>query len=275
MIKSVSLSLSPSEAYSENAVKQKVREELGLGASDVFYVELERRSIDSRQRNIKVNLTLKVFINEPPQEENIQFDYKDVSLAQPVYIVGAGPAGLFAALRCLEQGYKPVIFERGKDVQSRRRDLATLNRDHVVNPESNYCFGEGGAGTYSDGKLYTRSHKRGDVLKTLRTLVFHGAERTILADAHPHVGTNKLPKIITGIRETIVKCGGELLFNTRLTDIVIEKGSVKAVQIIFDGKEQEISCNNLILATGHSAEDIYHLLDRKKYCWKPSLLPWV
>jgi len=263
MITTLTLSLTPSEAFSEALVKQKVKEELALDPKDELQVLLQRRSIDSRQRNIKVNLTVQAFINEPLQEEEIRFDYKDVSGARPLYIIGAGPAGLFAALRCLELGLKPVIFERGKDVKSRRRDLAVLNKEHIVNPESNYCFGEGGAGTYSDGKLYTRSHKRGDVLKTLKTLVYHGADKTILVDAHPHVGTNKLPNIITGIRETILKHGGEVHFDSKLTDIIIEKNKIKAIQVLSGGKEKEYATTNLLLATGHSAEDIYYLLDRK------------
>lgn len=263
MIKTLTLSLSPSEAFSEQEIKQKVRQELGLGAEDEFSVLLQRRSIDSRQRTIRVNLTVDAFINEPLQEEKIEFNYRDVSGQKPVYIIGAGPAGLFAALRCLELGLKPIIFERGKDVKSRRRDLAALNRQQVVNPESNYCFGEGGAGTYSDGKLYTRSHKRGDVLKTLKGLVFHGAGRTILVDAHPHVGTNKLPAIITNIRETIQKHGGEIHFNTKLVDLVLEKDKIKALVVAHEQGQQEYAADNILLATGHSAEDIYLLLDKK------------
>ncbi len=263
MIKTLTLTVSPSEAFSENALKEKVKEELGLTAKDELHVLLDRRSIDSRQRSIKINLTVKAFINEPLQEEQITFDYKDVSGTKPVYIIGAGPAGLFAALRCLELGLKPIIFERGKDVKERRRDLAAINKEHLVNPESNYCFGEGGAGTYSDGKLYTRSHKRGDVLKTLKTLVYHGADKTILVDAHPHIGTNKLPQLITAIRETILKFGGEVHFDSKLVDLLTDKNKLKAIRVISEGKEKEYTCDNLILATGHSAEDIYELLDKK------------
>ncbi|MGZ3904679.1 MAG: NAD(P)/FAD-dependent oxidoreductase, partial [Bacteroidia bacterium] len=229
MIKILTLSLSPSEAFSENEIKKNVYKELGLSAKDEVHVLLQKRSVDSRQRNIKVNLTIQAFINEPLQQEKITFEYKHVSDKKPVIIVGAGPAGLFAALRCLELGLKPVIFERGKDVKARRRDLAAIHKQHIVNPESNYCFGEGGAGTYSDGKLYTRSGKRGDVVKVLKALVFHGADSTILVDAHPHVGTNKLPGIITGIRETIKKFGGEIHFETKLTDILISANKIKGV----------------------------------------------
>ncbi len=263
MIKIITLSLSPSEAFSENEIKKKLVQELSLSSKDELHILVQKRSIDSRQRSIKVNLIIQAFINEPLQEEEIAFDYKNVSGGKSVFIIGAGPAGLFAALRCLELGLKPIIFERGKDVQSRRRDLAVLNKEHIVNPESNYCFGEGGAGTYSDGKLYTRSHKRGDVLKTLKTFVFHGADKTILADAHPHIGTNKLPNIIVAIRETILKHGGEIHFDSKLVDIVLEKNKIKAIQIKSNGYEKEYETDNLLLATGHSAEDIYELFDVK------------
>ena len=263
MIHTLNLALTPSQAASETEVKKQVRRELALGAEDELHVLLLRRSIDSRQRTIKVNLTVEAFVNEPLREEPLALTYQDVSKAEPVHIIGAGPAGLFAALRCLELGLKPVIFERGKDVKSRRRDLAAINKEHIVNPESNYCFGEGGAGTYSDGKLYTRSHKRGDVLKILKTLVFHGAERTILVDAHPHVGTNKLPGIITGIRETILEHGGEIHFNAKLVDLVIENNALRAIRIAADGAEKEYDAQTLLLATGHSAEDIYQLLDKR------------
>ena len=263
MSKVVSLSLSPSEAFSEDEIKKRLIQELALGPGDELHILLQKRSVDSRQRSIKVNLTVQVFINESLREEKITFEYKNVSGSKPVFIIGAGPAGLFAALRCLELGLKPVIFERGKDVKSRRRDLAVLNKEHIVNSESNYCFGEGGAGTYSDGKLYTRSHKRGDVLKTLKAFVFHGADKTILVDAHPHIGTNKLADIIVGIRETILKYGGEINFDSKLTDIILEKTKIKAIQVKAGDSEKEFPADNLLLATGHSAEDIYELLDRK------------
>jgi hypothetical protein len=264
MIKTLTLSLSPSEAFYEQEIKKHVRDELSLSPDDELHILLQKRSIDSRQRNIKVNLTIQAFINEPVQEEKLHFDYKNISDAKPVMIIGAGPAGLFAALRCLELGLKPIIFERGKDVKARRRDLAAINKEHFVNPESNYCFGEGGAGTYSDGKLYTRSGKRGDVLKVLRTLVFHGADKTILADAHPHVGTNKLPKIITTIRETILQCGGEIHFESKLVDLITSSGKIKAIVVTHGEKTKEYNCTQLILATGHSADDIYRLFDKKR-----------
>ncbi len=265
MIKTVMLSLSPSEAFSEYEIKKQVQQELSLSDKDELHILLQKRSIDSRQRNIKINLTVQAFINEPLETEKISFDYKNAADAKPIIIIGAGPAGLFAALRCLELGLKPIIFERGKDVRERRRDLAAIHKEQIVNPESNYCFGEGGAGTYSDGKLYTRSGKRGDVVKVLKTLVFHGADATILVDAHPHVGTNKLPNIITEIRETILKFGGEINFESKLTDIILTDNKIKGVLIAkLEKKEtKEYSADYLILATGHSADDIYHLLDKK------------
>src|SRR5690606_13273250 len=175
--------------------------------------------------------------------------------------IGAGPAGLYAALRAIEAGVKPIIFERGKDVRERRRDLAAINKDQIVNPESNYCFGEGGAGTYSDGKLYTRSKKRGNVLKALEWFVHFGADEDILIDAHPHIGTNKLPKIITAMREAIIENGGEVHFNTKLTDIKLKDGAIEAIQI---NNEEWLEFDNVILATGHSARDIFYLLHEKK-----------
>lgn len=265
MIKTLSLSLSPSEAFYEHEIKKKVQKELSLSAKDELHILLQKRSIDSRQRSIKVNLTVQAFINEPLQEEKIFFDYKNVCDAKRVTIIGAGPAGLFAALRCLELGLKPVIFERGKDVKARRRDLAAIHKQHLVNPESNYCYGEGGAGTYSDGKLYTRSGKRGDVMKVLKTLVFHGAQSNILVDAHPHVGTNKLPDIITEIRETILRFGGEIHFQSKLCDIIILNNKIKGVLIseLKTNTTKEFHTDYLILATGHSADDIYCLLNKK------------
>ena len=265
MISSLHLSLSPAEAFSENSIKIKVREELGLSETDEIAIRLQKRSIDSRQRSIKVNVSVQAFINEAYIQEDPKPDYQPVSEKKEVIIIGAGPAGLFAALRCLETGLKPILFERGKDVKSRRRDLALIHKEHLVNPESNYCFGEGGAGTYSDGKLYTRSSKRGDVEKILKTLVFHGADETILIDAHPHIGTNKLPKIIENIRQTILDFGGEIYFQAKLNDLILENGKIKEVAIYFADKNQQkfYPTDYLILATGHSARDIYQLLDQK------------
>jgi uncharacterized FAD-dependent dehydrogenase len=266
MISVLNLLLTPSEAFSEIEIKHKVRQELSLSEKDELHVKLQKRSIDSRQKSIKVHVTLQAFVNEALQEEFITPHYKNVSDKKEIIIIGAGPAGLFAALRCLELGLKPVIFERGKDVKTRRRDLAVLNKEHIVNPESNYCFGEGGAGTYSDGKLYTRASKRGDVNKILKAFVFHGADKTILVDAHPHIGTNKLPRIIETIRQTILDFGGEIHFNAKLTDIVTHKENIRGVIIshLEKNEEKNYSAAHLILATGHSARDIYELLNRKK-----------
>ena len=224
---------------------------------DSFDFVWHKRSIDARKRDIKINATLLIYPKgEVPVKEAV-FHPKNVADATPVYIIGAGPAGLYAALRALELGLKPIVIERGKDVRARRRDLAKLNKEQLVNPESNYCFGEGGAGTYSDGKLYTRSKKRGDVLKTLEWLVHFGAPQDILVDAHPHIGTNKLPQLIVAMRECIIEYGGEVRFESKLTDLFIEQQQVVGIEI---NGNQRIDCSNVILATGHSARDIFYLL---------------
>ena len=222
-----------------------------------------KRSIDARQKAIKINLKVAIYFQEDDfVEEKIQLpDYKNVSNSQEVIVVGAGPAGLFAALQLIELGLKPIVIERGKDVRGRRRDLKAINLDHIVNEDSNYCFGEGGAGTYSDGKLYTRSKKRGDVTRILELLVGFGASDDILIEAHPHIGTNKLPKIIQDIREKIIEMGGLVLFETKLTDIIIKNNEVLG---IVTQSGDTILSNKIILATGHSARDIFELLDRKK-----------
>ncbi len=265
MIKELQLAVEPRVAFNENLLKQRVCEELSLDAHQALHIEPLRRSIDARSRNIKINLKVKAYINENFVAENIKPIYQNVENKKQVIIIGAGPAGLFAALRCIELGLKPILFERGKDIQARRRDLAAINKDHLVNPESNYCFGEGGAGTYSDGKLYTRSTKRGDVTKILKTLVFHGAHSDILVDAHPHIGTNKLPQLIANIRASILQYGGEVHFQARLEDIVVSDNKVQAVLIHHSGKNTSIEyqAEQLVLATGHSARDIYELLNKK------------
>ncbi len=266
MKKELNLVLAPHIAYDEQLLKQEVAQQLSLNPTDSIFIKLLRRSVDARSRNIKINLKLAVWINETSQDEKIDIIYRDVSDAKhTITIIGAGPAGLYAALRCLELGIKPVIFERGKDVQARRRDLAAINKEHLVNPESNYCFGEGGAGTYSDGKLYTRSSKRGDIEHILKTFVYHGAEEVILVDAHPHIGTNKLPKIISNMRETILKYGGEFYFESKLIDIKYTNNLVTSVlikKLIADTIIEHVT-SHVILATGHSARDIYELLHEK------------
>ncbi|WMJ74499.1 FAD-binding protein [Cytophagaceae bacterium ABcell3] len=262
MVKEIELKLAPEEAASGDLVDSAVRHKLGLAPGDVVITEIVRRSIDARSRQVKVNLKVKVFINETPVKKVFKKpEYKNVSTAPRVIIVGAGPAGLFAALRLLELGLKPVVLERGKDVRSRRRDLAAINKEHIVNPESNYCFGEGGAGTYSDGKLYTRSKKRGSVQRVLEIMVVHGATEEILVDTHPHIGTNKLPKLVQSLRETIIEHGGEVLFNTCVKDFIVEKDEVLGVKDQEGNKHEGIS---VILATGHSARDIFYLLNNKK-----------
>lgn len=266
MKKTIQLQLPPKVAYTEQLLKEEIAEQLSLKPSEQFSVQPMKRSIDARGRNIKINLTVDVYINESIPEFNYTPNYLQVNSKSPTTtIIGAGPAGLFAALRCLELGIKPIIIERGKDVQSRRRDLAAINKEHIVNPESNYCFGEGGAGTYSDGKLYTRSTKRGDVDKILKTLVYHGASEEILIDAHPHIGTNKLPQIIAKIRETILNFGGEIYFEHKLVDINAEKNSIREITVLdlITNSEKTFSIQKLILATGHSARDIYELLHKK------------
>jgi len=265
MKKELNIAIAPHIAYDEHLLKQEVAEQLSLKSSDTFFIQPLRRSIDARSKNIKVNLKVAVWINEPIINEDLGILYRDVSNSKnTITIIGAGPAGLYAALRCLEIGIKPIIFERGKDVKARRRDLATINQKHIVNAESNYCFGEGGAGTYSDGKLYTRSSKRGDIEHILKTFVFHGADDIILVDAHPHIGTNKLPNIISNMRQTILKHGGEIHFHSKLIDINYKHDEINSIIIEKENTQVEHTCSHVILATGHSARDIYELLDRKK-----------
>ncbi|MDP3352239.1 MAG: FAD-dependent monooxygenase [Flavobacteriaceae bacterium] len=233
----------------------------GISEEAITHIEILKRSIDARQRQVKINLRIQIFVNEPFEPVSFQLpNYKDVANATPAIIIGAGPAGLFAALKLIEKGVKPIILERGKDIKARRRDLAAINKEHIVDEDSNYCFGEGGAGTYSDGKLYTRSKKRGDVQQILELLVLHGASPSILVDAHPHIGTNKLPRIIESIRNTILNHGGEIHFQTRVTDILILDKKITGVEAL-NGNRWETT--KVILATGHSARDIFELLHKK------------
>lgn len=252
----------PSEAADEALVKKYAASSAGVKPASVSGYTILKRSIDARGKQVFISLQLNVFINEPfHAPEAPSFNFRDVSKAtRSVLIVGAGPAGLFAALKLIEQGIKPVIIERGKDVRARRRDLAALNKEGVINPESNYCFGEGGAGTYSDGKLYTRSNKRGDINRILQLFVHFGATENILSDAHPHIGTNKLPHIITAMRQLILDCGGQVLFETKLTDLHINNGTISSV---ITGNGDAIAADAYILATGHSARDIFRLLHSK------------
>jgi uncharacterized FAD-dependent dehydrogenase len=258
MSKIVQFRLRPEELRDENNLVIVIARESGKAVGS-FHYEWRKRSIDARKRDIFYNCTIEVYDNDENIEINDSFQANDVHSAREIHIVGAGPAGLFAALRALELGLKPIVFERGKDVRSRRRDLATLNKTSMVNPESNYCFGEGGAGTYSDGKLYTRSKKRGDVDRALRMFVQFGAEKDILVDAHPHIGTNKLPQIIVAMREEIIRFGGEVHFDSKLTNVFIEGNELKEIEI--NGLKR-ILCEHLIVATGHSARDIFELFHR-------------
>lgn len=261
----IQLQVSPEVAASEHLLKDEIRQHLSLSSNDAILFKITRRSIDARGRKIRINVAVSVHVNEPLPEESIELPYPEVgSSTKTCHIIGAGPAGLFAALRCIERGIRPIVIERGKDVKARRRDLAVLNREHLVNPESNYCFGEGGAGTYSDGKLYTRSNKRGDIQKILQVFVMHGASPDILVDAHPHIGTNKLPQLIEAMRATIIKHGGEVLFNCKLVDLIIKDNLISAIQVQRGSEIEELSVQRVILATGHSARDIYELLYAKK-----------
>ncbi len=263
MPKELLLQVSPEIAANENLLKDYLSKQIKVSTKDIQHISILKRSIDARQKAIKINLKIIIFLkgeNFTEQKSELP-NYKDVSKAQEVIIIGAGPAGLFAGLQLIELGLKPIIIERGKDIRGRRRDLKAINVDHIVNEDSNYCFGEGGAGTYSDGKLYTRSKKRGDIDRILNLLVAFGANPDIMVEAHPHIGTNKLPQIIQDIRDKIIEFGGQVLFETRVTDILIKNNEVQGVET---QKGDRIFANKIILATGHSARDIFELLDRKK-----------
>lgn len=260
MIKKIQLSVLPNIAFDDTAIKEIVASEMHIDFNKISAIEIKKRSIDARRKPVKYLLTLDIFIQENPKQRNTHFCPKNVTDAESIAIIGAGPAGLFAALRAIELGLKPIVFERGKTVRDRRRDLAKINKEQIVNPESNYCFGEGGAGTYSDGKLYTRSKKRGSVQQVLNWLIEFGADKNIAIDAHPHIGTNQLPKIIEKIRETILKYGGEVHFESKLTNIFIENNAISGIEI---NEKAKYIFDKLILATGHSARDIFYLLHKK------------
>ena len=262
MPKKISLKLLPAEAADPAKIKTIIARSAGKVEDSVTGFHILKRSIDARASTIWVNLTLNAFIDEPfHQREKKEYYFKEVGNSPPkVIIIGSGPAGIFAALALIELGIKPIILERGKEVRARRHDLALLNKEGIINQESNYCFGEGGAGTYSDGKLYTRSNKRGDIDRILNLFVQFGAEENILIDAHPHIGTNKLPGIITAIRNQIIDCGGEFIFGQKVVDLIIEKEEITAVET---AEGQIFKASAFILATGHSARDIFELLDRK------------
>jgi uncharacterized protein len=262
MIEEIDIRLLPEEATNREIILQKIIEKEQFSKDEITDFRIIKKSIDARAfvpvMQLRIEVAVKeVFKNEPLISQN----FKDVSACKSIIIVGAGPAGYFAALECLELGLKPIVLDRGKDVRARRRDLKAIQQYGEVNPHSNYCYGEGGAGTYSDGKLYTRSHKRGQIEKALRLLVEHGSNPDILIEAHPHIGSNKLPIVVANIRETIIQYGGEVRFGAFVTDFIIKKNEILGV--IIDEKE-ELMANAVILATGHSARDIYYLLDKKK-----------
>ena len=261
MIKRVEIKISPKLVLSKGEIKNKISNTFNIKKSRINHIEIIKKSIDARSKNIKYNLIIDIYIDEKFIEKTKIIRYKNVQNSKEVFIIGAGPAGLFAALKLIERGIKPIIFERGKKIRDRRRDIAQLTNNHIVNVDSNYCFGEGGAGTFSDGKLYTRSKKKGDIMNILDILIQHGADKNIKIDAHPHIGTNKLPKIITSIRDTIINFGGEINFNSKLTNIKITNNKIHSIEI---NKNKIIKVSKLILATGHSARDIFKLLHKKE-----------
>lgn len=261
MKKEIEVSIPPEFINNPDYLRLTSAKKLGLIPEDLTAVQTIKRSIDARSRNPVYRVRVIVYKNELPDDLYPEIKFKSVDSRKKVIVVGFGPAGMFASLRLIELGIKPVVLERGKDVRSRRKDLKSIQQEGVVNPDSNYCFGEGGAGTYSDGKLYTRSTKRGDVNRILSILVQHEAQRDILIDAHPHIGSNKLPKVVENIRNTILKFNGEIRFNSRITDLILSGNQVKGV-IVNDS--EEISADAVILATGHSARDIYYMLDKHR-----------
>lgn len=259
------LRLLPEEAYSEDTIRQYLSQEKGFDVAAIRAVRVVKRSIDARHRRVLVNLKVRAYINELPTEEPfVPTDYPDVSDQPSAIVVGAGPGGLFAALRLIEMGVRPIVLERGKSVEKRKRDLAAIPHTQTIDPESNYCFGEGGAGAFSDGKLYTRSKKRGSVEKILNVFCQHGASAAILADAHPHIGTDRLPLVISNMRKRIIGCGGEVHFQTRMTRLIVQDQSVVGVEAVSrddEGQQTEHEFRGpVVLATGHSARDVYHYL---------------
>ena len=266
MIQEYQIRVQPVVASSEQNIRQFIADDKGIDARTINAVRVLKRSIDARQRTIYINLTVRVYVNELPEDdEYVHTDYGDVSRRPAVIVVGEGPGGLFASLRLIELGLRPIVLERGKNVRDRKVDLASIKKNQAVDPESNYCFGEGGAGAYSDGKLYTRSKKRGNIEKILNVFCQHGASTSILADAHPHIGTDKLPKVIENMRETIIRCGGEVHFQTKMTRLLLEGDTIVGVEAcnLVNGGEETYR-GPVILATGHSARDVYRYLAEAK-----------
>lgn len=278
MIEEYQLRVLPQVAYKEESIKQYLAKEKGLDVRTLQHIRVLKKSVDARQRTIFVNLKVRAYINELPQDdEYVHTDYPDVRNGKPVIVVGAGPGGLFAALRLIEQGLRPIVIERGKNVRERKKDLSLITKTQKVDGESNYCFGEGGAGAYSDGKLYTRSKKRGSVDKILNVFCQHGASTSILADAHPHIGTDKLPRVIENMRNTILECGGKVHFQTKMVRLILQGDKAVGVEAVSVGEadglpsapqEREFR-GPVILATGHSARDVYHYLAEAKIEMEP------
>ncbi|GGG78311.1 FAD-dependent dehydrogenase [Parapedobacter pyrenivorans] len=266
MLREIELAVLPEQISDESYIIRQGAKQLNIAPTRIKGLKIHKRSIDARGKQVVYRIRVIFYIDEIPVPDILHFQYANVADAPPVVIIGAGPAGLFAALRCLEKRLRPIVIERGKNVQERRRDLAVLNKSGIVNADSNYCFGEGGAGTYSDGKLYTRSNKRGDVQRVLEVFVAHGATEDILVDARPHIGTNKLPHIIQGIRHTILEHGGEIRFNSKVVDILERRGCVGGIKLASD---EEIIAEHVILATGHSARDVFELFHRKRWLVEP------
>lgn len=278
MIEEYQLRVLPQVAYKEESIKQYLAKEKGLDVRTLQHIRVLKKSVDARQRTIFVNLKVRAYINELPQDdEYVHTDYPDVRNGKPVIVVGAGPGGLFAALRLIEQGLRPIVIERGKNVRERKKDLSLITKTQKVDGESNYCFGEGGAGAYSDGKLYTRSKKRGSVDKILNVFCQHGASTSILADAHPHIGTDKLPRVIENMRNTILECGGEVHFQMKMVRLILQGDKAVGVEAVSVGEadglpsapqEKEFR-GPVILATGHSARDVYRYLAEAKIEMEP------